>query len=75
MFQNGKEDSIYGKLYKNNMDGLNAFYNTNDKALEHLVNSDSVAYIQRGDDINFVKDYHCKVNLKKSPIANIQLLL
>ena len=61
LFQNGKEDTIYGKLYKNNMDGINAFY-TNDKGLNYLVNGDSVALIQDGTLINSIKDYHCKVH-------------
>ena len=51
---------MYGKLYKNNMDGLNSFF-TNSKGLEHIVKSEKVAFIQHGDLINFYKDYHCKV--------------
>ena len=49
------------------MDGIKAFY-TNDKGLDHLVNSDSVAFIQNGDLIHFIKDYHCKVNVKISTL-------
>ena len=59
-FRNGQNDSMYGKLYKNNMDGLNSFF-TNSKGLEHIVKSEKVAFIQHGDLINFYKDYHCKV--------------
>ena len=61
LFQNSKEDSIYGRLYQNNMDGSRSFYKDRD-ALIQLVESEKVAFVQIGDPINFHEDYHCKVN-------------
>ena len=61
LFQNSKEDSIYGRLYQNNMDGPRSFYKDRD-ALKKLVESEKVAYVQTGDPINFHEDYHCKVS-------------
>ena len=60
LFQNSKKDSIYGKLYQNNMEGLKSFYKDR-VALEQLVKSGKVAFVQAGDMINFHEDYHCKV--------------
>ena len=60
LFQNSKKDSIYGKLYKNNMEGPKSFYKDRN-ALEQLVESGKVAFVQAGDMINFHEDYHCKV--------------
>ena len=42
------------------MDGPRSFYKDRD-ALEQLVESEKVAYVQAGDPINFHEDYHCKV--------------
>ena len=61
-FASGKEDSIYGKLYKNNMNGMESFLMIED-ALQNLVNSSKTAIIFNGDRIRFYEDYHCKVNL------------
>ena len=60
LFQNSKNDSIYGRLYQNNMDGPRSFYKDRD-ALQELVESEKVAFVQAGDPINFHEDYHCKV--------------
>ena len=60
LFRNGKSDSIYGRLYQNNMDGLRSFYKDRD-ALQQLVESEKVAFVQAGDPVNFHEDYHCKV--------------
>ena len=60
LFQNSKKDSIYGRLYQNNMQGLKSFYKDR-VALEQLVKSGKVAFVQAGDMINFHEDYHCKV--------------
>ena len=60
LFQNSNKDSIYGRLYQNNMDGYSSFYPDKD-ALDVLVESEKVAFVQHGDPINFYEDYHCKV--------------
>ena len=60
LFQKSKKDSIYGRLYQNNMDGPRSFYNDED-ALKQLVESENVAFVQIGDPIHFLEDYHCKV--------------
>ena len=72
LFQNSKNDSIYGRLYQNNMDGLKSFW-TDREALQQLVESEKVAFVQAGDPINFHEDYHCKVN--DSLIHIIKLLM
>jgi hypothetical protein len=61
LFQNSKKDSIYGRLFQNNMDGSRSFYKDRN-ALIQLVESEKVAFVQIGDTINFHEDYHCKVN-------------
>ena len=43
------------------MDGPRSFYKDRD-ALQELVESEKVAFVQAGDPINFHEDYHCKVN-------------
>ena len=63
-FQTAEEESIYGKLYKKNMDGLNSFYDALD-GLEKLVNEDSVALIA-GIEILSIFVCRCK------PISCIQ---
>ena len=60
LFQNSKKDSIYGRLYQNNMDGPRSFFKDED-ALKQLVESEKVAFVQIGDPIHFLEDYHCKV--------------
>ena len=42
------------------MDGLRSFYKDRD-ALQQLVESEKVAFVQAGDPVNFHEDYHCKV--------------
>ena len=42
------------------MDGPRSFYNDED-ALKQLVESENVAFVQIGDPIHFLEDYHCKV--------------
>ena len=56
----GKGETIYNKLYKNNMEGLKSFY-TNEAGLEYLVSSDSVAFVQDGNEVWSFTNYHCKV--------------
>ena len=59
LFRFGPEESIYGRLFRNNMDGLNSFGKNKDQ-LDKLVQSDSAALIQDIPTHNF-KEYHCKV--------------
>ena len=59
-FQQANEESIYGRLYKNNMDGLNSFFQPKD-ALKLVIDKDSVAMFY-DDPIYSFKEYHCKVN-------------
>ena len=59
LFQLASKDSIHGKLYRKNMDGLNSFYET-DAGLHHLVSNESTAMIV-DSPIHSFKDYHCKV--------------
>ena len=61
LFQKSKKDSIYGRLYQNNMDGPRSFFKDRE-ALDQLVESEKVAFVQHGDPINFFEDYHCKVS-------------
>ena len=58
-FQNAKEESIYGKLYKKNMDGLKSFYEIED-GLEHISKHDFVAMIY-DEPFHSFKEYNCKV--------------
>ena len=60
LFQKSKKDSIYGRLYQSNMDGPRSFFKDRE-ALDQLVESEKVAFVQHGDPINFFEDYHCKV--------------
>ena len=59
LFQLASKDSIHGKLYRKNMDGLNSFYDTDD-GLHHLVSNESTAMIV-DTPIHSFEDYHCKV--------------
>ena len=54
------ENSIWGKLYQNKMDGLDSFYPFKN-GLEHILNKSKVAYLQNGEQIRYFEDYHCKV--------------
>ena len=58
-FRFGAEESIYGRLFKNNMDGLSSF-GENKAQLDKLEKSNSLALIQDIPTHNF-KEYHCKV--------------
>ena len=59
-FQNADENSIYGKLYENNMLGQESFFSTFD-GLEILQKGDKVAFFTNGANVRARKDYHCKV--------------
>ena len=54
------ENSIWGKLYQNKMDGSDSFYPFKN-GLEHILNKSKVAYLQNGEQIRYFEDYHCKV--------------
>ena len=60
LFQSASRDSIHGKLYRNNMDGLNSFYGS-EAGLDRLVNNESTAMIV-DDPIHSFKEYHCQVH-------------
>ena len=65
LFIQGTNDTIYGKLYKDKMDGLNSFYPTVGAAMDHVLNSNvKVAYIQNVDYVNSIKETHCKVQIQ-----------
>ena len=59
LFLCGPIESIYGRLFKNNMDGLSSF-GENEDQLDKLVTSDKLALIQDIPTHNF-KEYHCKI--------------
>ena len=62
LFIQGKNDTIYGKLYKNKMNGLNSFYSTLEAGMDHILNSNQkIAYFQNIDYVNSIKETHCKV--------------
>ena len=62
LFIQGTNDTIYGKLYKDKMDGLNSFYPTLEAGMYHVLNSNQeVAYFQNIDFVNSIKETHCKV--------------
>ena len=60
-FQSGREDSIYKKLYKKNMDGKKSFVST-EIGLERLLESDLQALISNLPIQNF-EDFQCKVSI------------
>ena len=60
-FQTANQDSIYGRLYKNNMDGLDSFC-TLENGLEYVLQNDKVALIFE-EPIYSYQQYHCKVQL------------
>ena len=59
LFRFGNEESIYGRLFKNNMDGLSSF-GENKAQLDKLEKSNSLALIH-DIQIHNIKEYHCKV--------------
>ena len=60
-FIQGSEETIYGKLFKNNMDGLSSFYPVLE-GIDYLVNSESeVALFQFTSSIHSFEQYQCKV--------------
>ena len=62
LFHQGSNETIYGKLYENNMDGNNSFYQSLDAAIDHVLSSDQkVAYFHDLAFVNSFKKTHCKV--------------
>ena len=61
MLQNAGNDSIYGQLYKKNMNGQNSFFEP-EECFEYIAKNDFVAMIYN-DPIHSYKKYHCKVNI------------
>ena len=51
------------------MDGLKSFWKDRE-ALQQLVKSEKIAFVQAGDPINFHEDYHCKVNDSRHQLAH-----
>ena len=64
MFQNAGNDSIYGKLYEKNMDGLNSFFEVED-GLESIAKKDFFAMIYN-NPIHSYEKYHCKVKINQN---------
>ena len=60
-FQNAEKDSIYGKIYKNNMNGLKSFFKSTENGLEHLVKGDKIAFIGDGEFVKAHKNHQCEV--------------
>ena len=67
VFLQENEESIYGKLFKNNMDGLSSFYPFTE-GIDYLVNSDTEVALFHFQDINYINSfekYRCKVKTSK----------
>ena len=64
MFIQANEESIYGKLFKNNMEGLSSFYPIIE-GIDYLVNSDTEVALFQFQDINSFEKYNCKVKTSK----------
>ena len=58
------EESIYGKLFKNNMD-VNSFYPFAE-GIDYVMNSDTEVALFHFQDINSFEKYHCKVKTSKN---------
>ena len=64
VFIQANEESIYGKLLKNNMD-VNSFYPF-EEGIDYVVNSDTEVALFHFQDINSFEKYHCKVKTSKT---------
>ena len=60
-FLKGNEESIYGKLYKNNMDGLSSFLPVVE-GIDYLVNTDTEVALFLFLNVHSFQEYECKVN-------------
>ena len=59
-FIQGDEESIYGKLFKNNMEGLSSFYPVVD-GIDYLVNGDTEVALFQFMNLHSFQEYQCKV--------------
>ena len=71
-FIQGNEESIYGKLYKNNMEGLSSFYPVLE-GIDYLVNSDTEVALFQFMNLHSFQEYQCKVKTLKKYIVKILL--
>ena len=60
VFLQANEESIYGKLFKNNMDGLNSFRPVVE-GMDYLVNSDTEVALFLFINVHSFQEYQCKV--------------
>ena len=66
-FIQGDEESIYGKLFKNNMEGLSSFYPVV-KGIDYLVNSTTEVALFQFMNLHSFQEYQCKVKTLKNII-------
>ena len=64
-FIQGNEESIYDKLYKNNMEGLSSFYPVVD-GIDYLVNGDTEVALFQFMNLHSFQEYQCKVKTLKN---------
>ena len=60
LFVKGGEDSIYGRLYENNMKNT-SFYPLNE-GIGYIIRKPKSALISLGDPIRFYRNHHCEVS-------------
>ena len=61
LFVKGGEDSIYGRLYKNNM--KNTSFHPLNEGIDYIISKPKSALISLGDPIRFYRNHHCEVRL------------
>ena len=71
-FIQGDEESIYGKLFKNNMDGLSSFYPVLE-GIDYIVNSDTEVALFLFINVHSFQEYQCKVKTFKKFIVKTLL--
>ena len=71
-FIQGSEETIYGKLFKNNMDGLSSFYPVVE-GIEYLVNSNTEVALFHFFNVHSYQEYQCKVKPLKNNILKTLL--
>ena len=70
-FIQGNEESIYGKLFKNNMEGsLSSFYPVVE-GIDHLVNSDTEVALFQFMNLHSFQEYQCKVKTLKKIVKSL----
>ena len=62
LFINGKEGSIYKKIYIKNMDGLQSFFPI-EAGLETMASSDRKLAFIEADPISHFSQLNCRVNI------------